>query len=71
MQKLEAVYTNKYYTIFPEKTGSGYQIFNRLTGVLEGTSDILHASVSKADVWSELLEELLIEKGYISNESSD
>lgn len=56
----ELVYGNEFYEIFPDEGGRGYVIVNKLTKVIEGGSEVLPSAVSKADIWSDLLKEIVV-----------
>lgn len=55
----EVVYGNQYYMVKANETNDGYTITNRITGVVEGGSEVLPSAVSKADVWSDLVKEII------------
>ena len=54
-----AVYMNNYYAIYPNKQKIGYVIVNLRTDVVEGEVNVLSQAISQADVWAELLKEVL------------
>lgn len=56
----ELVYGNEFYEIYPDSENRGYLIQNKVTGVVEGGSEVLPSAVSKADIWSELLKEIIV-----------
>lgn len=56
----ELVYGNEFYEIYPDDENRGYVIKNKMTGVVEGGSEVLPSAVSKADIWSELLKEIVV-----------
>ena len=56
----DLVYGNEFYEIYPDdESGRGYLIKNKMTGVIEGGSEVLPSAVSKADIWNELLIEVV------------
>ena len=57
----DLVYGNEFYEIYSDdESGRGYIIKNKMTGVIEGGSEVLPSAVSKADIWCELLKEIVI-----------
>lgn len=55
----ELVYGNDFYEVYGNADNNGYIIVNRMTSVVEGGSEVLPSAVSKADIWSELLKEIV------------
>lgn len=55
-------YQNALYGVLPNPTKTGYHIVNLETKVVEGTTEVLPAAVSKADVWCDLLTEIINRK---------
>lgn len=55
----ELVYGNEFYGVYPDAEKHGYIIVNKLTNVVEGGSEVLPSAVSKADIWSSLLKEIV------------
>lgn len=55
----DLVYGNDFYEVFPNTDKKSYIIVNKMTGVTEGASEVLPSAVSKADIWNELLKEVV------------
>ncbi|MGL5015041.1 MAG: hypothetical protein ACRC6V_12265 [Bacteroidales bacterium] len=67
----DLVYGNEFYEIYPNVEGNGYIIVNRMTSVVEGGSEVLPSAVSKADIWSELLKEVVERIQGVKDEGTD
>ena len=59
MSKSKPIYENLYYEIRANTDMVGYSIYNKETNVKEGISDVLPSAIGKADVWSDLLKEIV------------
>ena len=66
MSKSKPIYENDHYEIKANVDFVGYSIFNKGTNVKEGVSDVLPSAIGKADVWSDLLKEIINSKGSTS-----
>lgn len=65
------VYGNDFYEIYPSDGKNCYIIVNKLTGVTEGSSEVLPSAVSKADIWNELLKEIIEKAQGVKDEGTN